>query len=417
MMIPSSALGKDGTTAPSDKIHMGIIGLGERGNTNMRRFLEMEDVRVAAVCDVAESQRTPAKQFVDEHYGDTQCAALNDFRELIARKDIDALVVTVPDHWHVLIGIAAAKAKKHLYYEKPVSVCMEWGKALRKAVKESGIVFQFGTQQRSSEQFRVACELARNQRIGELKTIYVGSPASFPFPEQPEQPVPAGFDYDMWLGPAPKAPYTYQRCRPHNGKEGYSIWYHIHDYCLGFIVNWGIHHLDIAQWGNGTCDTGPISVEGSKGVFPKEGLANNCMEWEQEFKYANGVTMIYSNDKGRCKHGILFEGTKGKVHVDRSSITAEPESLLKTPLGANDIHLPVSTDHHRNFIEAIRTGKENICPIEVAVRTDAVAQIANISSILGRKLQWDPEKEIFVNDEEANRLMSRPMRAPWKLDL
>jgi len=414
-IVPARVLGKEGATAANEKMTLGIIGLGERGNGNMRRFLEIDDVRVAAVCDVAETHRAKAKAFVDEHYGNPDCAASNDFQELIARPDLDALVVTVPDHWHVLIGIAAARAGKHLYYEKPVGVSLEQAQALRQAVKRHKVVFQFGTQQRSSEQFRIACELARNQIIGELKTIYVGSPASFPFPAQPEQPVPAGFDYDRWLGPAPLAPYTYHRYRSYNQKEGYGIWYHIHDYCLGFIVNWGIHHLDIAQWGNGSELTGPISVEGNKGEFPKEGLANNCMKWELEFQYANGVKMIYSDENGRCKHGVRFEGPKGWVHVTREKLYSDPESLVKTPIGPNGIHLPRSDDHHRNFVDAVRKGTEVICPIDVAVKTDTVAQLANIASRLGRKLQWDPEQEKFTGDDEANRMLSRPMRDPWTL--
>lgn len=414
-LVPARVVGKEGATAANEKMTLGIIGLGERGNGNMRRFLEMDDVQVIAVCDVAETHRAKAKAFVDDYYENTSCAAYNDFQELIARPDLDALVITVPDHWHVLMGIAAARAGKHLYYEKPMGVSVEQAQALRQAVKESKIVFQFGTQQRSSEPFRIACELARNQRMGELKTIYVGSPASFPFPAQPEQPVPPGFDYDRWLGPAPLAPYTYHRCRSYNQKEGYGIWYHIHDYCLGFIVNWGIHHLDIAQWGNGSELTGPISVEGHRGEFPTEGLANNCMKWELEFQYANGVKMIYTDENGRCKHGVRFEGPKGWVHVTRSEFYSEPESLVKSPIGPNDIQLPRSDDHHRNFVDAVRKGTKVICPIDVAVKTDMVAQVANIASRLGHKLQWDPEQEQFIGDDEANRMLSRPMREPWTL--
>ena len=222
MIIPSSVLGKDGAVAPSEKIVMGSIGLGIRGTSNMRQFMRYDDVRVVAVCDVFRSQRRKAKEIVDDYYVNEACTVYGDFRELIARKDIDAVSLAVPDHWHVLIGLAASRAGKDMYFEKPVGLSMEQGQALRKSIQDHKNVFQFGTQQRSSRNFRFACELARNQRIGELKTIFVGAPASWPIPQDPEIPVPDGLDYNLWLGPAPKVPYSYQRCRPQNNKESYS---------------------------------------------------------------------------------------------------------------------------------------------------------------------------------------------------
>lgn len=405
----------EGATVPSDKIAVGSIGLGIRGTSNMRQFMRYDDVRVAAVCDVSKSQRDNAKTIVDDYYGNQDCAAFGDFRELIARKDIDAVSLGVPDHWHVLIGLAAARAGKDMYFEKPVGLSMEQGQALRKAVQENKIVFQFGTQQRSDNLFRFSCELVRNQRIGELKRIFVGAPASWPIPQDPEIPVPEDLDYDMWLGPAPQVPYSYQRCRPYNDKESYSTWYHIYDYCLGFIANWGVHHLDIAQWGNGTDGTTPIDVEG-KGEFPKEGIANCCIKWDMEFHYANGITMVYTDNQGRAKQGVRFEGTKGWVHVNRESINAEPKSLLTSKIGKDEIHLIESEDHHRNFVDAIKSRGETICPVETAVHSDTICQLANIATRLGRKLRWNPEKEEFIGDEEANKMLKRPMRSPWTLE-
>ncbi len=413
-VIARSSLAAASRPAPSDRITMGAIGLGIRGTRNMRTFMEIGDVRVLAICDVFGSQRQKAKAIVDHHNGDKDCAAYIDFRDLIARDDIEAVSIAAPDHWHVLMGLAAARAGKDMYFEKPLGVSLEQAQALRAAVKKHKIIFQFGTQQRSSAQFRFVCELVRNKKIGALRKMYVGAPASWAIPDQPPMPVPEDLAYDMWLGPAPKVPYTYQRCRPHNSKEGYSTWYHIYDYCLGFIANWGIHHLDIAQWGNGTDETTPIAVTGT-GVFPTKGIANCCTRWALEFTYANGVTMIYTDNRGKSKQGVRFEGTEGWAHVNRAGMDAEPKSLLKEEIGSDDIRLPRSPGHYRNFIQCVRSRRQPICPVDVAVHSDTICQLADIATRTGRALKWDPAGERFVGDEGANQRLSRPMRAPWRL--
>jgi len=417
-IVRSSALGKAGSLAPSNKIAMGCIGLGTQGTGNMRVFLWQKDVQVVAVCDVRRSQREKAKEMVDEHYGDKGCALYNDFRELLARKDIDAVMIAPPDHWHVLIGLAAARAGKDMYFEKPTGLSVAHAKVLREVVNRYGVVFQFGTQQRSSSNFRFACELVRNGRVGKLHTILVGVPPGISYPNQQAEPVPEGLDYDMWLGPAPWATYTYQRCRPFDSNEdvnwGYGIWYHIYDYCLGMPANWGVHHLDIAQWGNGTEYTGPVEVEGT-GVFPRDGLANCLLTWDVRMKYANGVTMHYA-DNAKTEQGIRFEGTDGWVFVRRGNyIEADPKSLLKSVIGPNEIHLTKSKGHHRNFLDAVKTRGKTISPIEQAVRSDTLCHLNDIATRLGRKLRWDPEKEEFANDSEANRMLNRAMRSPWHL--
>ncbi len=414
LIVPSTVLGRDGTTPPNEKVVLGSVGVGVRGCQNLRQFMQRGDVHVAAVCDVSGQQRLNAKQLVDTYYEDENCSAYNDFRELIAREDIDLISVATPDHWHALVGLAAAHAGKDLYYEKPVGVSFEQAKTLRAAIHRYQNVFQFGTQQRSTRNFRFACELVRNGRIGTLKTIYVGAPASRAIPQDPIIPVPDGFDYDMWLGPAQKVPYSYQRCRPHNDKESWSCWYHIRDYCLGFIVNWGIHHLDIAQWGNGTDSTTPVDVEGS-GKFPKDGMANCCLEWELEFNYANGVKLIYSDNKGRCEQGVRFEGDEGWVHVSRSKLEAHPKSLLESKIDEGENHLIKSDDPYENLLNAIRDRSGTVCPIDSAVRSDTICQMADIGSRLQRKLCWNPEKEEFIGDAEANKMLSRSMREPWTL--
>ena len=259
-----------------------------------------------------------------------------DFRELMARPDIDAVQITTPDHWHPLIALEAARQGKHMYQEKPMGWSFRAAHAVQKAVHESGVVFQFGTQQRSDGKFRFACELVRNGKIGQLKTILVGVPGSVSScPIQPVEPVPKELDYDLWLGPAPMAPYCYQRCRPYTQKDGWSVWYSISDYCMGMIGNWGVHHLDIAQWGNNTELSGPTEIEGT-GVFPKGMLTDCAVSWQVENRYANGVTLVHMDDATSKKHplqvgghghGVMFLGTEGWVHVDRQA-TGRPSRLV-----------------------------------------------------------------------------------------
>ena len=419
VIVPSSVLGQAGTPAPSNRVVLGCIGLGIQGTGNMRTFRANPEVQVAAVCDVHETQRRRAKQAVDEAYGNQDCAAYGDFRELIARKDIDAVQITTPDHWHPLVALEATRQRKHMYCEKPIGWSFRAAQAVRKAVQESGVVFQFGTQQRSGGKFRLACELVRNGKIGQLKTILVGVPGSWTCPSQPTEPVPKELDYELWLGPAPLAPYCYQRCRPYTEKEGWSIWYCISDYCMGMIGNWGVHHLDIAQWGNGTELSGPTEVEGT-GVFPQGLLTDGAVSWQVENRYANGVTLVHMDDGTAPKHplqvgghghGVLFLGTEGWVHVDREKLDASPKSLLKATIGPNEVHLFKSDNHHANFIDAVKGRTKPAAPIDIAVRSDALCHLQQIAIKLRRKLRWDPAGEVFVNDDEANRMLDRPMRA------
>ena len=425
-IVPSSALGKAGTVAPSSRVVLGCIGLGIQGIGNMRTFRGNPDVRVLAVCDVHETQRDHAKKAVDEFYNNRDCTACKDFRELMERQDIDAVQITAPDHWHPLIALEAIRRGKHVYCEKPIGWSVRAAQVLRKALKESGVVFQFGTQQRSDGKFRRACELVRNGRIGQLRTILVGVPGSWTYPKQPAQPVPKELDYELWLGPAPVAPYCYQRCRPWTegqGWGGYSIWYCISDYCLGMIGNWGVHHLDIAQWANGTELGGPVEIEGT-GVFPKEMLTDCATSWQVENRYANGVTLVHMDDgtaqkhprqQGGHGHGVMFLGTEGWVHVDRSRMDAHPKSLLTAKIAPGEVHLFKSDNHHVNFIDAVKGRTKPAAPIEVAVCSDILCNLQQIAIKLKRKVRWDPARELFVDDDEANRMLDRPMRRPWKL--
>lgn len=422
-VIPSSAMGLAGAVAPSNRVVLGCIGLGIQGMNNMQTFRGNKETLVAAVCDVHEEQRQRGKESVDKWYGNTDCTAYRDFRELMARKDIDAVQITAPDHWHPLMAIEAARQGKAMYCEKPIGWSLRAAQAVRKAIRESGVVFQFGTQQRSSAKFRLACELVRNGRIGKLQTILVGVPGSWTCPAQPAEAVPKELDYDLWLGPAPMAPYCYQRVRPYAQKGGWSIWYCISDYCMGMIGNWGVHHLDIAQWGNGTELSGPVEVEGT-GTFPKDMLTDAATQWQVTNRYANGVTLVHMDDgtakkhplqKAGHGHGVMFIGTEGWVHVDRSKMDAEPKSLLKASLGPNDIQLYKSDNHHVNFVDAVKGRAKPAAPIDVAFCSDAICHLQQIAIKLKRKLRWDAGAESFTGDDEANALLDRPMRAPWKL--
>lgn len=411
-IITSSALGAGGTTTASERIGLGCIGVGHMGTGHLRGFLGRSDVQVLAVCDVWQQQREQAKKAVEDYYAKKSgkgsfkgCDTYIDFRELLARDDIDAVCIATPDHWHALIAVEAAKAGKDVYVEKPMDVCVAEGRATVEAVKRYGRVFQYGTQQRSSYYFRFACELVRNGRIGKLHTMKVGAPASAAGASAQPMPVPKELDYEMWLGPAPWAPYTERRCK-------LGSWFHISDYSLGgFIGGWAIHHVDIAQWGNGSELTGPIEIEG-EGVIPRDGLYDTPTSYRLDCLYANGVRMVLSDNRQNAQ-GVRFEGDKGWVYVNRGQIDAEPKGLLTERIGPNEIHLYESNNHHGNFIECIKTRAETIAPVEVAHRSTTICAMSYIAVLTGAKLKWNPVRERFTNSDDANRMLSRAMRSPW----
>src|SRR3990172_3838280 len=348
VVIPASALGRAGRIAPSQRIVMGSIGVGTMGSADMHAFMSIPEAQVVAACDVKSTMRDRAKQAVAAHYGTADCAVYNDFRELLARDDIDAVSIATLDSWHVVHALAAVRAGKDLYVEKPLGMSIQQIKVLRNVVHRYGRVFQFGTQQRSSPEFRQACEIARNGRLGKIHTIKVGVHAGAAersgLKTYTPEPVPDGLDYDLWLGPAPWAPYTTARLV-------YPHWFHISDYSLGYVSGWGIHHIDIAQWGGGTELTGPVEIEGSA-TFPyDDALCDNPLSWDTRMKYASGVDLIFTGAGPGftgVRHGITFEGPDGWVWVNRGAIEAEPKSLLEDPFGPDDLRLPVSNFHQGN---------------------------------------------------------------------
>jgi predicted dehydrogenase len=428
----SSAARAAGTAAPSNQITVGLIGAGPQGLGVMRGFLAEAGARVVAVCDVKPEQVERARELVNQRYGNRDCATFTDFREVLARPDIDTVIVATPDHWHVLIGIAAVRAGKDVYLEKPLGHSVAEGQAMRAAVRATGRVFQFGTQQRSSAFFRQACEIVRNGRIGQLRHINVWCIGSVPGGSTEEVSVPAGFDYDRWLGPAPFRPHRRDFCIADSAKK---TWWFNSDYTLGFIAGWGVHPMDIARWGYPALTHGPLEVTGS-GTIPDAGACDTATTWDVNFRSATGVSVnfqglpitanvgsvisqvrLWQEKYQRTRdHGTAFEGTDGWVHVDRSHVASYPADLVKESPDAYTVRLPHSNYHAKNFLESVRSRQPTITGVEEAFQSDLVCHLGNLAVRTGRKLKWDPRLERFENDPGANRLLAaRPMRQPWVL--
>ena len=423
-IVPASVFGAN---APSNRITMGCIGTGNQGVQDMRGFLQKDDVRVLAVCDVntasygyrSASQylgREPGRKIVNDYYAAqtragrySGCDGYNDFREIIARDDIDTVLIVTPDHWHAVMTIMAARAGKDIYCEKPLSLTVAGGRAMVEAVRKYGVVLQTGTHHRSTGQVRFACELVRNGRIGKLKRAIVNldrHPVRFEIDSWQPMPVPDGFDYEIWLGPAPWVPYHKYRCL-------YTFRFGT-DYSGGETTNTGAHCFDIVQWANGTDRTGPIEFEDLGSEFPAKGaLFNTVSKVHFRARYANGVELLCTPNKRN--EAAIFEGSEGRIVAGWYECRPEPESLKQSVIGPDEIHLYQSDDHYRNFIDCVKTRRDPAVPVEVGHRSATICHLANIAMMLKRKLYWDPDKERFTNDEQANRMLDKPMRAPWRL--
>jgi len=415
-IVPASVFG---AAAPSNRITLGCIGVGRQGMGDMREFLGLPACQVIAVCDVDAKRVANAKKTVEAQYAKRSpdgtykgCRTYGDFRELVAQADIDAVSIVTPDHWHTLPAIAAAKAGKDIFLEKPLTLTIEEGRVLSDTVRKYNRVFQVGSQQRSDTRFRQACELARNGRIGKVHTVKVGFGTDPGTGVEPVMPVPDGLNYDFWLGPAPWEPYTEKRVHPQKDYDRPG-WLRIADYGAGMITGWGAHHNDIAQWGLGTEYTGPVEIEGQT-EYPKDGLWDVHGPFRIEYTYANGVKVICA-DEDKVKSGVTFEGDQGWIWVTRGRIDAEPKSLLTSTIGPNEIQLYKSNNHKGNFLECVKSRALTIAPVEIAHRSCTVCLLGEIAMRLGRKLKWDPDKEQFVGDEQANRMRARTMRSPWSL--
>jgi predicted dehydrogenase len=428
-IVPSSVFGAN---SPSNRINVGAIGVGRisRGH-DLPGIRQYASARIMAVCDLDSKRVDLGKSFVNAYYAQKSgkpydgVTGYHSYQELLANKDIDAVVISTPDHQHAIVAVAAVRAGKDVYLQKPASLTIAEGRYLSNAVQASGRIFQIGSQQRSWKQFHRACELVRNGRIGQVKHVEIGLPGDPSGPDAPKMPVPPNLNYDAWLGSTPERYYTEMRVHP-QGSFDRPGWLRCEQFGAGMITGWGAHHVDTAHWGMDTERTGPVEIWGTA-EFPRSGLWDVHGSFKTDAVYANGMTMSISGD---YPNGIKFVGTEGWIFVTRdetvtasdpvSGAKAEPlvasnPKILTSVIGPNEIHLYESAEHHGNWLDCIRSRKETIAPVEIAHRACSTCLLHHIAMKTKRRLHWDPVKERFNNDEEANAMLSRPQRAPYKL--
>ena len=397
-VITSAALGNAEKAPASERVALGHIGVSNQGGYLFHSFMNCKNAQSVAIADCYKDRR-------EARAAACKGKAYRDFRELLARDDVDAVIVATPDHWHVPIAIAAARAKKDAYVEKPLGVTIEQDVKCLKVFEENKRIFQYGTQQRSSEHCRVGCELVRSGKIGKIKRLEVTAPNGGAGGSTQVIPVPEGFDYDMWCGPSEVKPFTADRCHPPGT-------YYIYDYSIGYLGGWGAHPLDILVWGC-ECDlAGPYTVEGT-GVIPDKGLYDTVYNWDMKLQMAGGVEMTFLPGGDSTK----FIGAEGWVRIWRGGWDTEPKSLLTAKLGPNDVHLDVSPNHYQNFVDCVKSRKPCVSPLDHAVRSDLISLLCDVAVRTGRKITWDPKKQAIVDggDLSKTRSVSRPMRAPWTL--
>jgi len=406
-VLGPTILTRSARAAAGERINLGFIGVGTMGRGHVSRFLGQADVQVVAVCDVVKERAENAKETVEKKYADAKkdgsykgCDVYNDFRELLARKDIDAVVIATPDHWHALGCVAAAQAKKDIYCEKPLTHTIAQGQKIVQAVRANQVVFQTGSQQRSEfgGKFRQAVEYVRNGRIGKVKTVRVGVGGPAVPCDLPEQEAPEGTDWNLWLGPAPQRGYNEVLC-PKGIHRHFPAWRNYREFAGGGLADMGAHHFDIAQWALDMDGSGPVSIEP-----PSDGNSG------LRFVYANGVEMFHGGPSG-----CTFEGTEGTIYVDRGKIESTPAKILEEPLTDDDQRVYLSNDHARNWLDCIKSRKDPICNAEIGASSAAICHLGQIGYELRRKLAWDPAKRQFMGDDEAKGLLDYAMREPWKL--
>lgn len=403
---------------PNERIGLGFIGTGDLGTRHHLRNKILNDpvlyrqVDLVGLCDVDRNRVDEAARSVFEKSG-RRVATYKDYRQLLERKDLDAVFVVTPDHWHATAAIAAIEAGLDVYCEKPLTLTIEEGRRLSNAATRYGTVFQTGSQQRSNDRFRLACELVRNGKIGAIERVDTVLHGVSPGTWIPEQTPPDHFDWNMWLGPAPYRPY-----RPNLVHYQFRWQF---DFSGGVMTDWGAHHNDIAQWALGMDESGPVYVDGTKAEFSMDGPHDVALKFDVHYKYANGVDLYCHTDKQDYPdgtsfgNGVKFTGKDGWVFVSRGEIQASDPDLLKTEFGPDDVRLYDSPNHHYNWFECMRTRKNPICHAEVGHRSVTVCHLGNISMRLRRPLKWDPDKEQFIDDAQANAMVRKPKRAPWHL--
>ncbi len=419
LIVPSHVFGQN---APSNTMLMASIGTGRMGHGDMKACLYSglkTNARIVAVCDLDLNRAEHAKGEVvaayDKEFGKGKYQDIEvygDYRELLKRKDIDGLTISTPDHWHAKIAVEAAKAGKGMYLQKPLAHSIGEGQKLVQAVRKYKVVFQTGSQQRSSVYFRHVCELVRNGFIGQLKQVDVGLPADSGTGKYVEMPVPENLNYDMWLGSTQEVPYTQDRVHPQRG-YGRPGWLQIEQFSRGMITGWGAHMYDTAQWGIGNDDSsGPVEIKATA-EFPERGLFDVHTKFEGEALYANGIVMTSKTGPA----GVRFTGEKGWIWVDRGGFKAENPEVLKSKVPENGVHLYKSNDHMLDYLTALREGRDPICPVEVGHRSNTICVLHHIAMKLGRTLKWDTKKEEFVGDKEANEWLDFKHREPWTVEV
>jgi predicted dehydrogenase len=401
--VPSRALGEGGAVAPSNRITLAVIGLGGRNMSNLGHFLAQDDVQCLAVCDCFADRRQNAKATVDRHYGNRDCRATRFHEELLDRRDVDTLLIATGDRWHAMLSMLAARAGKDAYCEKPSCLTIAEGRALVDTTRRYGTVWQCGTQRRSNGAYRFVVEAIRKGVIGKLRliTAFLGDWGGTGVARPEKQPDPDVFDYDRWLGQAPWAPYSPVRV---------ALWRNHWDLAGGLIADMGAHYFDFAQWAHDSERSGPVEYEGT-GVWPGDGFANVPFEVDVRARYADGVGLrVRCGDKG-----VRFQGDEGWIHCsDGGDITAEPKSILRQR-SVPKVDWAFMGDHVRNFLSCVKSRKPTASHPELAHRAHTMVHCANLCLRLGRKLRWDPVAERFVGDEDANRMLSRTMRPPWRV--
>ena len=410
-IVSASALGRSAAPAPSDRIVMAGIGFGMQGIPNMRNFLSKDEVQWVAVCDLDREALIRARDIANQKYGHTDCKAFSDFRELLRLKDLDAISIAVPDHWHAILSIESARAGLDIFGEKPFSHSLVEGRTMCNTIERYGRIWQTGSWQRSVENFHFACELVRNGRIGKIKRVEVGLPSGHTdfagtFGLETLGPPPESLDYDFWIGPAPYVPYCPARVHKN--------WRWNMDFGGGQLMDWVGHHVDIAHWGLGFDEKGPIEIEGW-GEFPKTGIYNSPTRYYLRVKYEDGLPMLIAGGHPEIRSGTKWIGELGWVWCNRGGLEASPSYLLDEDIGPEEIRLYRSRDHFQNFLDCIKSRKKTITPHEVAHRSASVGHLGVIAMEVGRKIRFDPRTESILGDPEAERLLSRAYRSPWQL--